>query len=182
LTSQLFEAGGVAVGAAIAPSGPAVLTTKPDFRVTVLDEFAAEIRAGHLAIQAAMSNALDIALHTGDTLLAARDRISKRWIEWLEKDCKINRKTAHLYMKLAHKRDEIEKAQTQIPDLSLRGAYRLITRGPSPAGSANEGSNKDAGEDSNKSEEPESSPLDRLLTTTPASEVAVEFAKRCLFF
>jgi hypothetical protein len=184
LNPELFEAAGVAVSASVTTGGPAVPAANSGFRVTVLDEFAAEIRAGHAAVQKAVSNALDEALHTGDVLLAARDRISTRWIEWLQEECKINRKTAHLYMKLAGKRDEIEKARAQVPDLSLRGAYRLITKGPKlittkpSTESANENSNKGTGEDSNKSEEPELSPLDRLLTTTPASEVAVEFAKQ----
>jgi hypothetical protein len=89
-------------------------------------------------------------------------------------------------MKLAGKRDEIEKARAQVPDLSLRGAYRLITNGPAKklitakpsAESTDEGSNKSTGEDSNKNGKPELSSLDMLLTTTPASEVAEEFSKR----
>ena len=175
LNRELFEAAGIAVGEA----KPVVSAPSSGFRVTVLDEFAAEIRAGHAAVQRAMSNALDTALHTGDVLLAAHDRISTGWIRWLEDECKINRKTAHLYTKLAGKRDEIEKARAQTPDLSLRGAYRLITKKPSNKLITTKPSIESTSENSNKgSEEPELSPLDRLLTTTPASEVAEEFSKR----
>jgi len=179
LTPELFREAGIAVAEAVIRSPGTADGTRPGLRITVLDEFAAEIRAGHAAVQKAMSNALDIALHNGDVLLAARDRISARWLEWLHDECKINRKTAHLYMKLAGKRDEIEKARMQVPDLSLRGAYRLITKKPSNKLITTKPSIESTSENSNKgSEEPELSPLDRLLTTTPASEVAEEFSKR----
>ena len=124
-----------------------------------------------------MSNALDFALHTGDVLLAARDRISSGWIQWLQDECGINRKTAHLYMKLAGKREEIEKARAQIPDLSLRGAYRLIAKKP-PGQLLASPPIEPVSEDSNKGTEMELSPLDALLTTMPANEVAAEFSKR----
>ena len=185
LTPELFKAVGVAVAEVRIRSPGTADETRSGFCVAVLDEFAEEIRTGHAAVQQAMSNALDIALHTGDVLLAARDRISAGWIRWLQDECRINRKTAHLYMKLAGKREEIEKARAQVPDLSLRGAYRLITKGSSeklitksPTESTSENSDKGTDEDSDKNVESELSPLDRLLTTTPASEVAAEFAKQ----
>ena len=175
LTLELFEAAGVAVTASVAKiAAPA---RNSGYRVTVLDDFADEIRAGHEAVQGAMSNALDFALHTGDVLLAARDRISSGWIQWLQDECGINRKTAHLYMKLAGKREEIEKARAQIPDLSLRGAYRLIAKKP-PGQLLASPPIEPVSEDSNKGTEMELSPLDALLTTMPANEVAAEFSKR----
>ena len=175
LTLELFEAAGVAVTASVAKiAAPA---RNSGYRVTVLDDFADEIRAGHEAVQGAMSNALDFALHTGDVLLAARDRISSGWIQWLQDECGINRKTAHLYMKLAGKREEIEKARAQIPDLSLRGAYRFIAKKP-PGQLLASPPIEPVSEDSNKGTEMELSPLDALLTTMPANEVAAEFSKR----
>jgi hypothetical protein len=175
LNAELFEAAGVAVTTSVAKiAAPAA---NSGYRVTVLDDFADEIRAGHEAVQNAMSNALDIALQTGDVLLAARDRISTGWIRWLQDECGINRATAHLYMKLAGKREEIENARAQIHDLSLRGAYRLITKKPPEQLSAPPPI-EPAGENLNKSAKPEPSSLDLLLATTPAPEVAVEFAKR----
>ena len=184
LNRELFEEAGIAVAETVTRSPGTAGETKSDFRVTVLDEFAEEIRAGHDAIQQAMFNALNIALHTGDVLLAARDRISTGWIRWLQDECGINRITAHLYMKLAAKRDEIEKARTQVPDLSLRGAYRLITKKPSnkliTKSSAESASEPDGGtgKDSNKNGKPELSPLDALLTTMPPDAVATELAKQ----
>ena len=175
LNAELFEAAGVAVTTSVAKiAAPAA---NSGYRVTVLDDFADEIRAGHEAVQGAMSNALDFALHTGDVLLAARDRISSGWIQWLQDECGINRKTAHLYMKLAGKREEIEKARAQIPDLSLRGAYRLIAKKP-PGQLLASPPIEPVSEDSNKGTEMELSPLDALLTTMPANEVAAEFSKR----
>jgi hypothetical protein len=59
------------------PARPAAADDQ--FRVVVLDDLAKEIRFGHAAVLESMSNALDMALHTGDALLEARSLSSPIW-------------------------------------------------------------------------------------------------------
>jgi hypothetical protein len=171
LTVELFEAGGIAVTEAPAPvTKRLVPAADSGFSEAVLDELAKEVRCGHAAVQQAVFNALNIAFDVGATLLAARDRISTGWIGWLQDCCKLNRSTAHLYMRLAAKRDEIEAVREQTPDLSLRAAYRLITKRSSEESSeeSSEGSSADNTFASNKPD-----PVASVVTVLRALDDAV---------
>jgi hypothetical protein len=94
-----------------------------------LEEHAAEIRKGLQDIRRAMSNALDIALAVGQRLNIAKDQVGDgKWARWLRDNCQIARSTAHLYMRLANHQGDIDEARVQFPELSLRGARRLLTK------------------------------------------------------
>jgi hypothetical protein len=109
---------------------PVNIDVNPD---DTLEEHAAEIRKGLQDIRRALSNALDIAIAVGQRLNIAKDQVGDgKWSKWLRDDCEISRSTALLYMRLANHQGDIEAARVQLPDLSLRGARRLLTKSIKP--------------------------------------------------
>jgi Protein of unknown function (DUF3102) len=94
-----------------------------------LAELAQRIRAGRQAIEQAMCNALHVALDVGEALIEARTRVSVgQWGRWLSANCSLSVRSAKLYVQLARHRAEIEDAMQQVPELSLRGARRVISK------------------------------------------------------
>jgi Protein of unknown function (DUF3102) len=92
-------------------------------------ELAQRIRAGRQAIEQAMCNALHVALDVGEALIEARTRVSVgQWGRWLSANCSLSVRSAKLYVQLARHRAEIEDAMQQVPELSLRGARRVISK------------------------------------------------------
>jgi hypothetical protein len=144
--------------------------------VEVLDDLARRIRESRQAARQAGAAVLHHSLDAGDALNEAQARVSSGWKRWLKDNCFLSVRTALVYQQLARHRDEIEAAIGQAGELSMRAALRLITKQkpPEPVG-------EDADEDENASKgagRPELSPLGKLLMTTPACEVAVEFEKQ----
>jgi hypothetical protein len=94
-----------------------------------LAELVARVRDGHKAVQAAVANALAVALEAGDAVLALQQELQNRgigWQAWFREWGYFPLSTAKLYAQLAAHRAEIETARAQDPELSLRGARRLI--------------------------------------------------------
>jgi hypothetical protein len=122
LTPELFENAGVPVSWT-----PKREPAPSQVDGNDLDHLAARIRTTLQASEAAMRNALRLALDAGDMLIAAKQRIPEGgWGTWLGNGCSLEVRTAQLYMQLARHRDEIEARLEETPDLSLRAARRLI--------------------------------------------------------
>jgi hypothetical protein len=176
---ELFEARGVAVTKApapvIKPPVPAADSGFSEEIAEILDDLARRIRESRQAAQQAGAAVLHHSLDAGDALNAAQARVSTGWKRWLKNNCFLSVRTALVYQQLARHRDEIEAAIGQAGELSMRAALRLITKPteepPEPVG-------KDADEGENAGKGAELSLLGKLLMTTPAREVAVEFEKQ----
>jgi hypothetical protein len=100
-----------------------------------LNTLAAAVRTEHQAVGYAARNVLEHAMAAGDALIAARALVPEgRWGRWLRDHCDLSDRHARRYATLAAARAEIEaRTRVSAPDLSLRGALKLIqkTRAPS---------------------------------------------------
>jgi hypothetical protein len=203
LNRELFEAAGVAVTAPVTKiAAPAAKTLVPaeesGFFTITLDELADRVRDGRRQLENLECNALHavselqrlalpIAIDMGNAINEAQGRLtSSDYKVWFHATCRSARvapRTAKLFQQLARSGDVIDAEIMRTGEmLSIRAARRLISK---PA-KVNEGPGedtgaqrtKDAGEDTGEPSESDLTPLDKLLTATPADEVAVEFAKR----
>ena len=144
LTAELFENAGVPVS-----WEPRYEPAPPRANNTDLDRLAARIRAGLQGSKLALSNALELTLDVGDTLIAARERViaaKVNWEEWLQENCSLGVSTAHLYVQLANHREKIKAKLKETPDLSLRAARRLIAKKARQSGSQQRTNKKDESE------------------------------------
>jgi hypothetical protein len=123
-----------------------------------LAALADRIREEHQAIRDAACNALRHALDAGDALITAQAQVSSGWQRWLRDNCFLSVRTAQLYVQLAQHRQDIEAEISRIPDLSLRGARRLITRSKTAGG---------AGDNKSKSQETTASLADLWAAASP---------------
>jgi hypothetical protein len=102
-----------------------------------LDRLANHIRTGVATIERVYSNALEIGLDVGATLIVAKPQVKAAnldWEVWLTKNCALAASTAALYMRLAEHRAEIVEELKRNPDLSLRAARALLTKKRSNTG------------------------------------------------
>jgi hypothetical protein len=102
-----------------------------------LNTLATTVRTEHQAVGYAARNVLEHAMAAGDALIAARALIPEgRWGRWLRNHCDLSERHARRYVTLATAREEIEeRTRVSAPDLSLRGALKLIQkRAPSSDG------------------------------------------------
>jgi hypothetical protein len=100
---------------------------------SALNALVARVRDAHEAFLAAVDNALSAALDAGDAVLELQQELQNRgigWQRWFEERGYLPLGTAKLYARLAAHRGEIEAERTQVPELSLRAARRLIAKAP----------------------------------------------------
>jgi hypothetical protein len=72
---------------------------------------------------------LRIAFSVGDALTQARAQVAPgQWAIWLKANCFLSRRSAELYVQLAHHRDALEERMAEVPTLSLRAAARWIAK------------------------------------------------------
>jgi hypothetical protein len=86
-------------------------------------------------------NALRRAMEAGDLLVGVQPRVRAlgfNWKQWLADTCAVRPRTAQLYMQLAQNRAQIEAALEQHPDLSFRGAIRVISKPSTPKSDTSE--------------------------------------------
>jgi hypothetical protein len=87
-----------------------------------------EVRRLDDLIRETMRNALGIAMDEGDLLARIKARVGKNWINWRAEHLPgIPKATDELYRRLAAHRALIEQELEVNPDLSIRGARRLIS-------------------------------------------------------
>src|SRR5262245_56086983 len=88
----------------------------------------------HRQVIEASGAGLGHAIAAGVALRACKDAVGHgQWEKWLGENCPdVSLETARLYMRLASKAPEIEKAAEQngnaVADLSIRGARKLISK------------------------------------------------------
>ena len=80
--------------------------------------------AAETAIAEAQQHALQHALAAGDALLAAREKVTRSWEQWVRRECRIKLRSAQVYMQLARGRTVLE-AQSSAP-LSIAAALRIL--------------------------------------------------------
>jgi len=98
-----------------------------------LGDLAQRIHAEHRAVLAAVKLGAEHAMAAGDLLLKAKPRFGHgQWVDWVECNCKITKRSAQVYMQLARNRSTIEaKAQSSaLSDLSTSAALKLIAAPP----------------------------------------------------
>jgi hypothetical protein len=97
-------------------------------QVNDLDALAAVVRREHGAaetvITEAQQHALQHALAAGDALLAAREKVTWGWEQWVRRECRIKLRSAQVYMQLARGRAVLQ-AQSSAP-LSIAAALRIL--------------------------------------------------------
>jgi hypothetical protein len=93
-----------------------------------LVDLAARIRIEHEATASALKSSVEHAMAAGELLIEAKSQLKHgQWLPWLAEHCVIPERTAHLYMRLARNRPEIEISATPVADMSIRGAVALLT-------------------------------------------------------
>jgi hypothetical protein len=124
LTRERFEAGGVQVSDKPRPAAPAPKVEND------LDHIGARFKAAVEGAEFHTRNALRLFLDAGDELIAAKDRLPKGELgRWANNICpRVKEREAQVYMQLARRRNDIERALKANPDLSLRLARRLIMK------------------------------------------------------
>ncbi len=95
-------------------------------RLPVLAE---EINSEHAKCVAAMQQSLVHAMATGDMLIEAKALVAHGgWLPWLAQHCRMPKRTAQLYMRLAKHRAQIElKSADSLALLTMDAAVDLIT-------------------------------------------------------
>jgi hypothetical protein len=191
LTVELFEAVEGAI-ATLPASGTKPLAPAEELRSheISLNALARRIRNGCEELDALIRNALraaeehhkkalGIALGVGHALIEAQARIAGRgsFGRWVKDNCLISLRTAELYQQLARGEEQIDAEVRRTGEmLSIRAARRLISK-PAKMSEA-EGAGAPEAEDVSDDPESELSPLDMLLTTTPADAMAAAFEKQ----
>ena len=101
---------------------------------TPLPDLAAEIRRLNRTIRDYTRNALRTSMDLGDRLSWARERVEvRKWNAWRQGHCpEISKRWDEICRQLAAARPIIEKAFTTDPDLSVRGALKLIVTPKAP--------------------------------------------------
>jgi hypothetical protein len=86
------------------------------------------VRASHAATRSACVTALRAAMDAGDASIEGRNRVGDDtpWKKWMKDSCFVAVRTAQLYEQLARNRSKIEQAIRDKPDLSIRGARKLL--------------------------------------------------------
>jgi hypothetical protein len=95
---------------------------------TELGRLARRIRASRHAAQEAGAALLHHVLDAGDALNEAQEQVPTGWKRWLKDNCFLSVRTAFVYQRLAHHREEIETVLSQAGELSMRAALRLISK------------------------------------------------------
>jgi hypothetical protein len=94
-----------------------------------LHELTERVRALHAATRSACATALQFAMDAGDALIEGESRALlyswKRWVADPDK-CRVSLRTSYLYCQLARARQQLEDILRDTPQLSIRGAARLI--------------------------------------------------------
>jgi hypothetical protein len=76
-----------------------------------LDKIAAQINAEHDECLAAFKRGLDHAMRAGDLLIQAKALVGHgNWLDWFGGHCRMSKRTAQVYMRLARHRAQVESA------------------------------------------------------------------------
>ena len=98
---------------------------------TGLDVIASRINEEHRACTQAAISALEHAIRAGQMLLEAKAKAGHgNWLGWLDANFEGSRSTAHAYMKLARRQDELNSQRSG--NLSIDGALRALAAPPDP--------------------------------------------------
>jgi hypothetical protein len=101
--------------------------TRRTLRITALDRLAFDIRVAHGAVKTSMRESLTHARAAGELLIQAKGRIaSKRFMDWVKKECQFSHSTANIYMRIAREWDRIEANSQCVANLGLAALDRWL--------------------------------------------------------
>ena len=92
-----------------------------------LADLAARISGEHDEIVASLRQSLVHAMAAGDMLIEAKAMVGHgEWLPWLAEHCRIPKRSAQLYMRLAKHRELIETKSADVALLTINAAIELI--------------------------------------------------------
>jgi hypothetical protein len=132
------------------PHPPPLPSTQPTPPALTETELVEQINDKLAMMNAAALNAVTRAFEVGELLRQAKSKVPPRqFADWLERNCKLPKRTAERYIRLAEGRKQIEEAlknnkSATVAEISLRQAERLLAAPPSPTATSSSIAAEDA--------------------------------------